>query len=108
GEEGPAHFGSYKRPSDVSAARATCRASASAAVTAVTGYSSSSPLFSGRPICAPRPRLGRLGHDQGPSLVVASPDSSNSTSAGRGAYAIRALPDLCSGIPSECLGHLDP
>jgi hypothetical protein len=26
----------------------------------------------------------------------------------RGAYAIRALPDLCSGITSERLGHLDP
>src|SRR5215813_2527517 len=34
---------------DVSAARATCRASASAAVTAVTGYSSSSPSFFGQP-----------------------------------------------------------
>ena len=33
----------------VSTARATCRALASAAVTAVTGYSSSSPLFFGRP-----------------------------------------------------------
>src|SRR5262252_30567 len=58
GRTGPAHFGSYKRPSDVSAARATCRASASAAVTAVTGYSSSSPLFFGQPICASRSRLG--------------------------------------------------
>src|SRR5262245_13104433 len=31
---------------------------ASAAVTAVTGYSSNSPLFFGRPICASRSRLG--------------------------------------------------
>jgi hypothetical protein len=28
--------------------------------------------------------------------------------AGRGAYAIRALPDLCVGIVLERLGHLDP
>ena len=28
--------------------------------------------------------------------------------AGRGAYTIRALPDLCGGIVSERLGHLDP
>ena len=28
--------------------------------------------------------------------------------AGRGAYAIRALPDLCLGIVSEGPGHLDP
>jgi hypothetical protein len=27
---------------------------------------------------------------------------------GRGAYAVRALPDLCLGIRSERLGHLDP
>src|SRR5262249_57339615 len=29
-------------------------------------------------------------------------------SAGRGAYAVRALPDLCLGIVSARLGHLDP
>jgi len=39
-------------------ARAACPLSASAAVTAVTGYSSNSPLFFGRPICALRSQLG--------------------------------------------------
>jgi hypothetical protein len=42
----------------VSTARAACPRSASAAVIAVTDYSSNSPLFFGRPICASRSRLG--------------------------------------------------
>src|SRR5262249_18432238 len=55
---GPARFGSYFGGASVSTARAACPLSASAAVTAVTGYSSNSPLFFGRPICASRSRLG--------------------------------------------------
>src|SRR6516162_2628628 len=39
-------------------AQAALYAPASAAVTAVTGYSLNSPLFFGRPICASRSRLG--------------------------------------------------
>src|SRR5262245_16140119 len=31
-----------------------------------------------------------------------------STAAGRGAYALRALPDVCFGIVSGRLGHLHP
>jgi len=38
--------------------------------------------------------------------VVASPGPSFCLAAGRGAYAIRALRDLCFGIISERLGHL--
>src|SRR5215472_5844715 len=51
---GPARFGSYFGGASVSTVRAACPLSASAAVTAVTGYSSNSPLFFGRPICASR------------------------------------------------------
>src|SRR5215831_2500374 len=57
-EVGPARLGSYFGGASVSTARAACPLSASAAVTAVTGYSSNSPLFFGRPICASRSRLG--------------------------------------------------
>src|SRR5262245_34141469 len=49
---GPARFGSYRkrhRFASVSTARAAFHASASEAVTAVTGYSSSTRLFFGRP-----------------------------------------------------------
>src|SRR5262245_62369878 len=47
-EVGPARLGSYFGGASVSTARAACPLSASAAVTAVTGYSSNSPLFFGR------------------------------------------------------------
>jgi hypothetical protein len=52
-----------------------------------------------------------FGHDRpvtGRKAIMTSPGPPNSTAAGRGAYAIRALPDLCFGIVSERLGHLDP
>src|SRR5262249_38129222 len=53
-------LGSYFGGASVSTARAACPLVASAAVTAVTGYSSNSPLFFGRPICASQSRLGLL------------------------------------------------
>ena len=49
-----------------------------------------------------------VGHDMAARwCVVTSPDPL-AQSARRGAYAIRALPDLCLGIISRRLGHLDP
>jgi hypothetical protein len=49
-----------------------------------------------------------VGHDARRRPRRGNPDPSNSTAAGRGAYAIRALPDLRFRITSERLGHLDP
>src|SRR5262252_4903428 len=50
----------YFGGASVSTARAACPLSASAAVTAVTSYSSNSPLFFGRPICALRSPFSRV------------------------------------------------
>src|SRR5215467_14663030 len=46
------------------------------------------------------PQMGRRGQ--------AWPSRWLAPSASQGAYVIRALPDLCLGIVSERLGHLDP
>src|SRR5215470_9201800 len=50
------------------------------------------------------------GHDAPPSpvCVVASPRPAFPSLGGSGSYASRALPDLCLGIGSGRLGHLDP
>ena len=58
-----------------------------------------------------RRQVGRwsVGHHPAPQdRAVTSPAHRTSHSVGRGAYAICALPDLCFGIVSERLGHLDP
>jgi hypothetical protein len=43
-------------------------------------------------------------HDPTPQLLR----TTACRAAGRGAYTISGLPDLCFGIASGCLGHLDP
>jgi hypothetical protein len=52
-------------------------------------------------------RRWSVGHDRPPSGSWQA-SARRLTPAGRGAYTIRALPDLCFGIVSGRLGHLDP
>src|SRR5262249_5527701 len=100
---GPARFGSYFGGASVSTVRAACPLSASAAVTAVTGYSSNSPLFFGRPICASRSRLGLSWSCRFTPVAPWQVLTRRVAVAGRGAYAIRVLLDSCGGIVSERL-----
>jgi hypothetical protein len=49
-----------------------------------------------------------LANTRTPPFVAKSPARRRTHTAGRGAYAMRALPDLRFRIVSGRLGHLDP
>src|SRR6516165_8431520 len=105
---GPARFGSYFGGASVSTARAACPLSASAAVTAVTGYSSNSPLFFGRPICASRSRLGLSWSCVAPWQVLTRHVAVAGRGANRAVHRCRpdatiAVPILTAAAPSNCL-----
>src|SRR5262249_37297953 len=103
---GPARFGSYKTPGGggfriyrPSSVRRLQLGSCDCCHRLLFEY----PSFFGRPICASRSRLGSSWSCRFTPVAPWQVLTRRVAVAGRGAYSIRALPDLCFGIRSEGL-----